>query len=175
MNLATKNSKDTAMHFDQNDLASRRFRLFVSLTDWIIFFVTLVLGYITLFVPLLLMAGLSFYLYVWRGQTVAMYIFKLRVISINTGEQAAPLTMVLRMLIINLLSFVFGFFTAGFGLLLWLACMSPMFFNEKRQEVWDFLASTTVVKDAQGTYARSSASKSKSATAALADDLDLDL
>jgi len=163
------------VNFNQSDLANPWFRVLVSFVDGLIIFVVILLSIFTLFIPILLLILLSFYLYIWRGQTPAMYLFKLRVISVNTGEQAAPLTMVLRMVAMNGLSYVVSFVTAGLGLLLWFACIAPMFFNQNRQEVWDLMVSTTVVKDPQGTYARSSASKSKSATAALADDLDLDL
>lgn len=93
----------------RSHLANPRLRIAVSIVDAAIVWVTILVSFFTLFLPLLVLIGLSIYLYIWQGQTPAMYLFKLRVVSVNTAEQASPLTMLLRMVIINVIAYVVGF------------------------------------------------------------------
>ena len=150
-------------------------RILVDIVWIAIVYATIFVGLFTFMIPVVVLAGLTFYLYFWRAQTPAMYLFKMRVVSVNTGEQAAPLTMLLREVVILVISVVLTPFTFGFSLIVWAGCVAPMFFNEQRQEAWDMLVSTTVVDDPHDSFRKDPGAGGKTAKQALADDLDLTL
>ena len=103
-----------------------------------------------------------------------MYLFKMRVVSLKTGEQATPLTMLLRELVVLVISLAVVP-SGGWSAIFWIACVIPMFFNSYRQELWDLVVGTTVVDDPVDIYRRNPSNTTKASIDSFADDLDFDL
>ena len=120
------------------ELSSVGKRLGGYLLDVLLIIVTLVVGW------------LVWSLIVWaRGQTPGKQLLKMRCVKLSTGRRATWGTMALREFVGKyLIMWLISAVTLGIGpivlyfMLLW---------TQKRQELWDFIASTIVVDDPTGT------------------------
>lgn len=162
------------MMLTKNNLSDPWRRILVDVVWVAMVYACIFIGLFTFMIPLIVLLIISCYLYFWRAQTPAMYLFKMRVVSLKTGEQATPLTMLLRELVVLVISLAVVP-SGGLSAIFWIACVIPMFFNSYRQELWDLVVGTTVVDDPVDIYRRNPSNTSKSPIDSFADDLDFDL
>ena len=119
---------------DPSHLTDQWKRLGGAALDVVLVFVTLGIGYIVWAIILL-----------WRGQTPAMQIMKMRTVDCATGRQASAGKMFVRNVLVQGLCGLFLVTLVGGAI--------TMFMNDRRQTVWDMAVDTTIVDDPQGLFA----------------------